>query len=224
MNQRWWLLLERAQATLPLLAAAGLAAFTWWLVESSPKDSAPARSAQAASTPDFELMKARVARFDAQGRLEAVVDGEAMRHYPSTDLLQIDKLVLSARDDKGQGLHAEAERGEADQRAEIVSLRGSARVTAYPSLAADANGAARGGPIRFTSEGLKVDTRARLVSTDQPLLLTQDHSQIHGSSLRYDDRTGIAELGGRVQGSYAHAPLPRTDSHVPPTRQDGAAP
>lgn len=200
MNQRWWLLLERAQATLPLLAVAGLAGFTWWLVQSSPKEGSAVRPALAASVPDFELNKARVARFDAQGRIEAVLDGQTMRHYPDTDRLQIDQLTLSARDEKGLGLRAVSQRGEADRKAEVVTLSGGAKVTALP--ATDPGTGLRAAPAHFTGEGLRIDTRTRVVSSDQPVLLQQQGSEVRAQNMRYDDRTGITDLGGRVRGQY----------------------
>lgn len=200
MKQRWWLLLERAQATLPLLAAAALAGFTWWLVQSSPKEGGAARPAAASSTPDFELSSARVARFDASGRIEAVLDGDAMRHYPDTDRLQIDKLTLSARDETGQGLQAASNQGEADRKAEIVTLTGGARVVALP--AAEPGTGLRAGPATFTGEGLRIDTRTRVVSSSDPVLLEQQGSQVRAQTMRYDDRTGITELAGRVRGRY----------------------
>jgi lipopolysaccharide export system protein LptC len=200
MNQRWWLWLERAQATVPLLAVAGLAAFTWWLVQSSPKFGGDAGPARASSSPDFELNKARVARFNAQGRIEAVLDGERMRHYPDTDRLLIDQLVLSARDDKGMGLKASALTGQADHKAEVVMLNGGARVTALP--AKEQGPSLRSSPVHFFGEGLRIDTRNRVVSSREPVLLQQQGSQIKGQTLRYDDRTGITDLGGRVHGHY----------------------
>lgn len=200
MNARWWLLLERAQATLPLLAVAGLAGFSWWLVQSSPKEGGGKAPALAASTPDFELQKARVARFNAQGRIEAVLDGETMRHYPDTDRLQIDQLTLSARDEKGQGLKAVSRRGEADRKAEVVTLSGGARVTATPP--AEPGMGLRASPTHFTGEGLRIDTRTRQVSSSEPVLLQQQGSQIRAQNMHYDDNTGITELGGRVRGHY----------------------
>ncbi len=202
-KQGWWLLAERAQAALPLLAAGGLAAFTWWLVQSSPHEGGPAGPARASSAPDYELRQARLARFDAQGRLEAILDGQTMRHFPDTDRLHIDQLVLSARDANGRGLHAVSNEGEADQRAEVVTLRGGARVIATPAPGADQGSGLRSGPVRFAGEGLRVDARAKVVSSDQPVLLTQDHSQVQAQSLTYNERTGIADLGGRVRGHYA---------------------
>lgn len=200
MKQRWWLWLERAQATLPLLAAAGLAGFTWWLVQSSPKEGGASRPALASSTPDFVLDKARVARFDAQGRIEAVLDGDTMRHYPDSDRLQIDKPALSARDEKGQGLRAISALGEADRKAEVVTLSGGAHVTAFP--ASEPGTGLRAAPAHFTGEGLRIDTRTRVVTSDHPVLLQQEGSEVRAQTMRYDDRTGIADLSGRVRGQY----------------------
>lgn len=207
MNQRWWLFVERAQATLPLLAVAGLAGFTWWLVQSSPKEGGAALPPLASSAPDYELQQARLVRFDAQGRLQAILDGTEMRHYPDKDRLVIDALRLSARDEKGQGLKAVAREGEADRMAELVHLRGGVQVVALPSGEVAASSASpgamsRGEPVHFTGEGLRIDTRQRVVSSDEPVLLTQAHSEIRARSMVYNDQTRIAELGGRVQGRY----------------------
>lgn len=196
MNARWWLVLERAQASLPVLAAAGLAGFTWWLVQSSPQDEGPARAAQASSAPDYELKQARVARFDATGRLQAVVDGHVMHHYPQPDRLLIDRVRLLGRDEEGQGLRATAEQGEVDQVAEVVTLRGSAQVVATPPIGTP------GGPVRFEGEALSVDMRERIVSSALPVTLSQDDNVVRGQSMRHDERAGVTVLGGRVTGQY----------------------
>lgn len=227
---RWWLLAERVQATLPLLAVAGLAGFSWWLVQSSPRDGRPAVPPVASSAPDYQLDKARVVRFDAQGRPRAILDGTAMRHFPVSDRLVIDQLELSARDEEtGQGLHAVAREGEADRRAELVHLRGGVKIVATPpQFAADAasdissgkafgtqvspKAATKGGPVHFAGENVRIDTRQRIVSSDQPVLITQDHSQIQAQSLVYNDQTRIADIGGRVKGRYVATPRASTDT------------
>ncbi len=219
MSPRLWLWVERAQATLPLLAVASLAGFSWWLVQSSPHAGGPSAPAKASSAPDYELHSARVVRVDPQGRLEAVLDGQAMRHYPDTDLLQIDQVVLTARSAQGQGLRAVARQGDADQRTQVVTLRGGAQVVATPPAAAPASSPSsaepgvaghglRGGPLRFAGEGLRVDALARTVTSELPVRISQDHSQIDAQSLRYTEHTGITELGGRVRGQYVAATRP----------------
>ena len=202
MNARWWLVLERAQAALPVLGAAALAGFTWWLVQSSPREGGASGAKPAASAPDYELHRARIVRVDPQGRLEAVLDGDRIRHFPATERLLVDELTLAARDAKGQSLHAQAREGEADQRAEVVTLRGQVRAQAvsYPE---PGSGLRRDvGPANFSGEGLRIDTRARVVSSNTVVKMEQDHSVVRAQGLRYDQNSGVAQLQGRVVGQY----------------------
>jgi lipopolysaccharide export system protein LptC len=203
MNERVLWLLERAQAALPLLAAAGLAGFTWWLVQSSPKDSGPARVPRILSEPDYVLERARVARFDATGRIVAVVDGERMLHRPDQDVLEIEGMQLSARDAQGRGLAATALRGLADPSAKQVSLLGGAHVTAWPVLGEAGLVPA---PIAFEGEDLQVDTGLRRIVSTRPVTLTRADSFIAGTALRYDHASGLTELAGRVRGHYVAPP------------------
>jgi lipopolysaccharide export system protein LptC len=207
MKQRWWLLLERAQATLPLIAVAGLAGFSWWLVQSSPKARGPVRPPVQTTAPDYELLGARVARFNGTGHIEAIIDGSAMRHYPSTDTLVIDQVEVSARNRRGEGIHAVARQGEADQLHEVLTLKGQARVQVWPAEGSKVHAGPGGvnmekAPVRFEGEGLRMDSRQRLVSSDMPVTLFQAHNVLHAQSLRYDERSGLADLGGRVTGHY----------------------
>lgn len=196
MNSRWWLVLERAQASLPVLIAAGLAGFTWWLVQSSPNDENAPRAEQVSTAPDYELQKARVARFDPQGRLDAVVEGDVMRHFSQPDRILIDQVVLLGRQENGQGLRATAQEGEANQTAEVVTLRGGAVIVATPAPGA------LGGPARFEGEAVSVNTRDEVITSDQPVTFTQDGNVVRAKSMRHEERTGVTVLGGRVTGQY----------------------
>lgn len=208
MKHLGWRVLSHAQAGLPVLAAALLAGFSWWLVQSSPQEGGAPSAKAAPSAPDYELQNARVARVDASGRLQAVIDGQAMRHYPDQDRLQIDQLVLSARGDKGQGLHAVSRQGEANGLNHLVTLSGGAQVVATPAPDAVGGSGLRSGPVRFNGEGMQVDTEQRVVTSEQPVTLTQGHSQVHAQAMRHDDTTGITELKGRVKGRYDLASRP----------------
>ena len=57
--------LARLQSALPVVVAAGLAGFSWWLVSSSPGPRQTAPAAKADDRPDYILSRARIARFDA---------------------------------------------------------------------------------------------------------------------------------------------------------------
>jgi lipopolysaccharide export system protein LptC len=198
--------LDKLQASLPLLAAAGLAGFTWWLVQSSPRDGGPARTPKVLSEPDYVLERARVARFDASGRIVAVVDGDRMAHLPDRDVLLIDQVQLSVRDARGRGLIAQARHGEADPQAHQVWLQGQARVTAWPELGAGVAGSGLPAPLRFDGEELKVDTARRNLVSTRPVKFIRADSHIDGSALRYDHASGVTELDGRVHGAFSQVP------------------
>jgi lipopolysaccharide export system protein LptC len=56
--------------------------------------------------------------------------------------------------------------------------------------------------VRFQGETLSVDTRERIVSSQQPVTLSQDGNVVRGQTLRHEERTGVTLLGGRVTGQY----------------------
>jgi lipopolysaccharide export system protein LptC len=121
--------LARVQSAAPLVLAAALAGFTWWLVASSPDVGDGARPPEPdRGTPDYELAHARLARFDAHGRLEAVIDGDRMRHYPVTQTVQIDAMQLAMRHPDGRRVLAQAREGEWSEGRGLASLSGQADV------------------------------------------------------------------------------------------------
>ena len=74
---------------------------------------------------------ARIARFDANGRLEAVLDGDTMRHRPVSNAMEVDAMVLSARHADGRSAHATARQGEWAEPTGIVTLTSNAHQTAH---------------------------------------------------------------------------------------------
>lgn len=192
--------LSRLQSLAPLVVAAALAGFTWWLVASSPESEQAARPMADPAVPDYELAQARLARFDANGRIEAVLDGDRMRHYPATQSLQVDAMQMAARHVDGRRLQAQAEQGEWQEGSGVVTLTGGADVRMLPAAAASGAASEPAGTTRVRGEQLKLDTRARVVSSQQPVWLTRDRSEVRAQSLRHDEAAGLTDLGGRVVG------------------------
>jgi lipopolysaccharide export system protein LptC len=205
--------LARLQAALPVVIAAGLAGFSWWLVSSSPAPRSAAKATRTDDRPDYVLGHARPARFDAKGRLEAVLDGDTMRHRPLSQTMEVDAMVMSARHADGRSVRATAQEGVWAETSGVVTLSGGADVRLMPppvdaqvSPSAGPGQGLRTGITRVVGEGLSLDTRARLVTSSQPVTLTQDGSEVRGQSLRHDDVAGITQLGGRVRGRLDGAP------------------
>ncbi|MGH6646282.1 LPS export ABC transporter periplasmic protein LptC [Aquabacterium sp.] len=202
-HERWLTLLDHARSAVPVLMLSGLAGFTWWLVQSAPSLDGARPAAKASSSPDYELRKARIERYNPEGRLIAILDGETMRHYADGDRIEVDAVQLSARDPKGQLVQGVARLGEANGTQETVVLRGGARVVATPASGAVVNGSrVDQSPVVFEGEVLRFDTRGRVVSSELPVKITHAQAQVQGGNLRYDDNTRTVQLGQRVHGRY----------------------
>jgi lipopolysaccharide export system protein LptC len=215
--------LARAQSAAPLMLAAVLAGFTWWLVVSSPDVADGRRPPEPdRGTPDYELAHARLARFDAKGRLEAVIDGDRMRHYPLTQTVQIDAMQLALRHPDGRRVLAQAREGEWSEGKGLASLVGEADVrladvgavlpASAGSEAADGGNERKGheslgaGVTQILGERLDLDTRARVLTSEQPVTVLREGSAVRAQTLRHDEPAGLTDLGGRVHGSLVSAP------------------
>jgi lipopolysaccharide export system protein LptC len=209
--------LARLQAAAPLVVAAALAGFSWWLVSSSPATRQAGSAAQSDDRPDYILRRARIARFDANGRLAAVLDGDTMRHRPVSKTMEVDAMVLSARNEDGRSAHASARQGEWDEVSGVATLSGAAdvRLMPAPPTHAVAAGSAtdldtgtgpRHGTTRVSGEGLRLNTRTRVLTSTLPVTMTQDHSEVHGQTLMHDDVAALTLLGGRVHGRLESQP------------------
>lgn len=205
--------LARVQSAAPLVLAAALAGFTWWLVASSPNVGDGARPPEPdRGTPDYVLDHARLARFDAHGRLEAVIDGDRMRHYPVTQTVQIDAMQLAMRHPDGRRVLAQAREGEWSEGQGLASLSGQADVrladagVVLPAQAKDVGERGEAGVTRILGERLDLDTRARVLTSRQPVTVLREGSTVRGQTLRHDEPAGLTDLGGRVQGRLVPAP------------------
>jgi len=147
----------------------------------------------------------------AQGRLEAVVDGDLMRHYPVNQTVKIDAMRLAMRHPDGRRLLAQAREGEWSEGLGLASLVGEADVrladagVLLPADAAEA--AALGeGVTRIQGERLDMDTRARVLTSQQPVTVLREGSVVRAQTLRHDEPAGLTQLGGRVQGLLVPGP------------------
>lgn len=191
------LLVAQVQSALPLLVVGALAAYTWWLVQSTPGAGGAPRREAPLTAPDYVLNGATVERVDAQGQRVSLLRGQAMSHFADGDRLLVDDLQLLARNPQNQSVQARARQGRYVGREDVVDLLGSARVVATP-----APGSRVVGPLVFEGEALRVDMTNHVLSSSRPVRLSSPAGELRGSSLRHDARVGVSVVGGRVTGSY----------------------
>lgn len=175
---------------LPLFVLSTLAALTWWLARHSPKP-APERGAQAARhEPDYTARRVLLQRFDAQGRLVVQVEGEQVRHYPDTDEIEVDTVLLSTSADDGRRTRATARQAVAAGDNTRYRLEGGARVV---STGAD------GHTVEIEGEHLLVLAKERRVRADKPVVVRQGGSALFADALEFDEATQRVTLRGRVR-------------------------
>jgi lipopolysaccharide export system protein LptC len=186
-------LLDQATRLAPIVVVGGLAAYTWWLVQSTPSLGS-GRGLKAPSTvPDYVLQQAVIERFDEEGTRVSVLRGDRMSHVVQGDRLTVEQPRMVGLDADGQKVNAQASLGHYRATDEQLDLLGQAHVV----LHGDGN---KRGAITFDGESLSVDVHQRLMSSTQPVRITRSDGVVQGSAMRHDGNTGVTDLSGRVHG------------------------
>lgn len=185
--------LDQATRLAPIVVLGGLAAYTWWLVQSTPVVGS-GRGLKAPSTvPDYVLNQAVIERFDDEGTRVSVLRGDRMSHVVQGDRLTVDEPRMVGLDADGQQINAQARLGHYQATEQQVDLHGQARVVLH------GDGGKRG-PITFEGESLSVDVPQRQMVSDRPVVITRTDGVVRASAMHHDGKTGITDLAGRVRG------------------------
>lgn len=185
--------LDQATRLAPIVVVGGLAAYTWWLVQSSPSVGSGRGLKVPSTVPDYVLQHAVIERFDAAGKRISVLRGDRMTHVVQGDTLTVEQPRMLGLDASGQQVNAQAKLGRYMATDELVDLQGQARVVLL-------GGGPQKGPLTFEGEALSVDVRQRLLASQQPVRITRPDGVVQASTMRHDGNTGITDLGGRVRG------------------------
>ena len=196
-------LLDRFSVYLPLLLMGLLALGSYWLLRATPEPPAPVPERAASQEPDYFMYGFSVRTYDAQGRLKAEVFGAEARHYPHTGQLEIDNARIRSLSPEGRLTTATAKRVTTDADQTEYELRGQAQVVRDAHRGADGKPLPR---LSFQGEYLRVLNSQERIESDQPVVLQRGGDRIDANSLSYDDRTGVADLKGRVRATLQPRP------------------
>ncbi len=195
-------LLWRAQSLLasyvPLLLMGLLAAFTWWLIKSTPQLQAPREKTAPKHEPDYRMQGFELERFTSDGRLMARVLGRELRHYPDNDTMEIDAPELRAYGLQGELLIAQSKRGVANGDGSEVQLLGQVELHRYP------DGDPRGTPdLVVYSEFLHAFVPQQKMRSHLPTRVVGVGGEMQLRSFEYDNVSGKLNFsgGGRAQFS-----------------------
>lgn len=200
---RW--ALDQLTLYLPLLLMGALAMATYWLVRSTPTAGPATTAAAVQHLPDYFMRQFAVKTFDVQGQLKSEVKGLEARHFPDTDVLEIDQVTIRSFDQQGRLTTATARQALTNGDASEVTLMGNARVLRAAAVSAT------GKPqpaMTFQGEHLLAFVNTEQLRSNQPVTLTRGQDQFTADSMNYDHQAQVIQLQGRVKGVFIPAAKP----------------
>ncbi|MES2889896.1 MAG: LPS export ABC transporter periplasmic protein LptC [Pseudomonadota bacterium] len=188
---------EGLSTYLPVLLMALMALGTWWLVKNTPIFEPPRPAAAPRHEPDYTMDVFTVRRYDRQGTLRSQVQGDEARHYPDTDLLEVDNVRLRAVGEQGEITTAQAHTGWTNRDGSEVRLQGEAVVERAATGAEPA--------VTFHGESLTALVKAQKVLSKEPVTIERAELRVVADTMNYDHATRVAQTQGRVHATFTGA-------------------
>nr|WP_157090321.1 LPS export ABC transporter periplasmic protein LptC [Polaromonas jejuensis] len=182
---------------MPLLMMGALALGTYWLVRNTPSFSTPEAAREASHEVDYFMRKFTVKTFDEGGKLKSEIYGAEGRHFPDTDILEVDRVRMRSISLEGRVTTATANRAYTNGDGSEVQLVGNAVVVREASQDASGKEAPR---MEFRGEFLHAFLNEERVQSHKPVVLTRGNDQFTGDTFTYDNLDQVANLRGRVRG------------------------
>jgi lipopolysaccharide export system protein LptC len=187
---------EQLALYLPVFMMGLLALGTYWLVKNTPGAPTPAAPAVASQSADYFMRRANVKTFDASGRLKTEIAGTEARHFPHSQILEIDDVRVRSLGPDGRLTTASARRGLSNDAGNEIQLIGDAVVVREPIQLADGRVLPR---LEFRGEFLHVFTDIEQVRSHLPVTLRRGGDEFKGDTFNYDNLDQVANLQGRVK-------------------------
>ncbi|WP_048441328.1 LPS export ABC transporter periplasmic protein LptC [Caenimonas sp. SL110] len=188
---------ERASIYLPIILMAIMALGTYWLARNTPITGPASPQRPVTHEPDYYMRGFSVRTFDAQGRLKSEVFGTEGRHYPDTDVLEIDQPRIRSFNIRGELTTATARTAISNADATEVQLIGGAVVTR--DATADKDGKVRP-KLVVRGDLLHVFVDTEKVRSPKPVELTRGNDRFTADNMEFDNLEQVMELKGRVKG------------------------
>jgi lipopolysaccharide export system protein LptC len=186
---------DRVSLYLPIVLMGILALGTYWLVRSTPVFTPPEPERPPTHEPDYYMKHLNVKTFGVTGKLKSEIVGLEARHFPDTDLLEIDQVRIRSFDEHGRLTTATARRAVTNADGSQVELMGDALVVR--EAASDKQPSPR---LSFSGDYLKAFLNTEKLHSPRPVLLTRGKDQFSADSMAYDNISQVIELKGRVKG------------------------
>jgi lipopolysaccharide export system protein LptC len=182
---------------MPLVMMGALALGTYWLVRNTPIFSTPEAAKETSHDIDYFMRKFTVKTFDEGGQLKSEIYGIEARHFPDTDILEIDQARIRSISLEGRVTTATANRAYTNGDGSEVQLTGNALVIREASKDPTGKETPR---MEFRGEFLHAFLNDERVKSHKPVLLIRGTDQFTGDTFAYDNLDQVANLNGRFRG------------------------
>lgn len=190
--------IDKLSVYLPAVAMAVLALGTVWLVRNAPSFIEGQKEVVVNNDPDYRMADFAVRSYNAQGRMVTEMHGDKGRHYPLTDILEIDTVRVRSITEDGRVITATAQSGTSFNNGQEIILRGDAVVIQA------ANGTQP--KLEFQGQELTLWPKENKVQSDLPVVMFRGADKMTGDSLKYDKNSQQVEVNGRVRSTLQPAP------------------
>jgi lipopolysaccharide export system protein LptC len=180
---------------LPIVMLLLLALGSWWLARNTPEAAQASPQLPQRQDPDYYLTRFSVKNFDPQGQLVSEILGEKARHFPITDLLEIEGARF--RSSRGSRVTTgQSDRAYSNADGSELQLVGNARVVQEPLRDAQGRELPR---LEIRSDFLHAFLRTEQIKSDQPVTIMRGADQFNGDRLLFNKIDGVVQLDGRVR-------------------------
>ncbi|MCW5654786.1 MAG: LPS export ABC transporter periplasmic protein LptC [Hydrogenophaga sp.] len=174
-----------------------LALASYWLLRATPAtDVAESVTRPVSTEPDYFMRRFSVKVFDAGGSLKTSVIGTEARHFPATDMVEIDDGRIRHIGDTGLPTLASARLITSNGDNTEFTLRGNAVVVREAGVNANGETVPR---LEFRGEFLHIYTEPERVVSDQPVTLLRGSDRLQADNLDYRGDERVANFKGRVK-------------------------
>lgn len=177
------------QSLFPMAILAMLAALTFWLDHAT--RSGDARSGKNRHDPDFILKDYTVKKFGQDGKLNNLLVGDTMTHFPDDDSTD----VLSPRMTYFGGprpLYLSSKTANVSKDGKVVVLRDD--VYGWRDATPD------NPKLNFSTSLLTVYPDQDIAHTDTPVTIAQGKSVVNGVGMDLDNKLRVLSLRSQVRG------------------------
>lgn len=197
---------DRVSVYLPLVLMGLMAMSTYWLVRNTPFLGGDTFEEAPRHVPDYFMQDFSVRVFGHDGKLKSEMLGAEGRHFPDTDILEVDDIRVRMLNAEGRLTTATAKRGVINADASEVQLFDQAIVVRE---AFQNKQEALSPRTELRSEFLHFFANTERVRSHLPVVLLRGvgGDQFVADSLDYDNLERVIQLKGRVRGTL----LPRKD-------------